>query len=131
MDQKSKSPFARIVLLVILPAAFFIWYYWPSVTVPEVQEKLQQDLPIGTSRWKTEEWFKKNRIAYSYSKDFRNDSILEDNQIKPGMYSGIIRALVKNTDRDLIVSGSIQIYILFDRNDLVAMHIVRWMGMGP
>jgi hypothetical protein len=99
--------------------------------VADVQKQLNREAPIGSPRLKVEEWVKNQKIEYSFSQDFSHDSILDENQIKPAEYNGFLVGIMRDIDRGPLVTGNIQIYFLFDKNEMVAKHIVRWVGIGP
>lgn len=120
-----------VALILLIPVAFYVWYCYQTTTVPEVEKRLSQEVPIGTPRAKVESWLDSQNFKHHYSEDFRYNTVLEQNGVDPKDYVGFITAIIRDTDRDLFVTGSIQIYILFDRNDCVAKHIVRWVGTGP
>jgi hypothetical protein len=119
------------VAAFLLFVGLLLWYLWPSATVESIQKRLNREVPVGTPRAETEEWLKRQRIEYSYSQDFRYNSVLEQNGVEPGTYSGYTAAIIRNTDRGFFVTGSIQFYLLFDDKDQVAKHIVKWIGTGP
>ncbi len=121
----------RAGAVVLLLALVWVWYTWPSATVGGVTKRLNREVPVGTSRTDAEEWLKREEIEYSYSREFRNDSDLAQNVPDPERYSGYLVAVLRDTDRDLFVTGSIRFIILFDERDRVAKHIVRWFGTGP
>ena len=124
----------RILILGLLVFALVVslaWYQYRSTTVPEVQKRLIQEIPLGTPRTKVEEWLKVEGYEHRYSTDFRFNSQLEENGIQSSDYGGYLVALIRDTEQGIFVTGSIQFYVLFDHNDLVAKHIVCWVGTGP
>ena len=130
MTRKTAKRILCVALIFLVPVVFLAWYQYPTTTVPEVQKRLSEEIPLGTPRAKAEAWIKDQGIEHSYSQDFQS-TVMEENGIRPEDYSGFIVAIIRDTDRDLFVTGSIQFHVLFDRNDLVAKHIVRWCGTGP
>lgn len=127
--KKMSNPRGVATVVAIL-AGLCVWYAWPSETVAGVERRIRRDVPEGTSREKAEEWLQREGIEYSYSQDFEYNSILEQNHIGPEQYSGYTASIIRDTDRGLFVTGSIQIYFFFDKNERVAGHVVRWIGTG-
>jgi hypothetical protein len=127
-DNRSRLRIAVIIILILVGA--LVWYLWPSATVDGAERQLNRDAPVGTPRSDVEAWLEGKRVEHSYSQDFRYNTIFEQQGIGPGVYSGYICAILRDTDRGLFITGSIQFYVLFDENDRVARHIVRWFGTG-
>lgn len=116
--------------VVAASAGLLVWWAWPSDTVAGVERRLAREVPVGTPRPEAEAWVGRQGVEWSYSQDFRHNSLFEQKGIDPGTYSGYVVALIRDTDRDLLVTGSIQFYILFDDRDRVAGHLVKWFGTG-
>jgi hypothetical protein len=108
--------------------------YWVSgTTVADVEKQLQQEVPVGTTRSDAEKWLVGRSIVHSYGdwKDFDNDSVLVENGVRPDKYSGYIGAIIRNTGPPrFLVTGNIRFFLLFDKEDRVAKHIVKWVGTG-
>ena len=135
MSQKREQRFGlstrgKVLVIILVLVAAWLWYVWPKATVEGVKQELQEHAPVGTSRAQVEAWLKQKQIEYSYSQKFGSNSTFEQHGIVPGMYSGYIVAIIRDASRDLFVTWDIYFYLFFDGQDLVALHLVRGEGTG-
>jgi hypothetical protein len=102
-------------------------------TVAQVEHQLDQALPVGSARGEVEAWLKDKGIESRYTEhpDARFSSVLNEAVSDLGAYKGVTCALLRDTDRSFLVTGSIQLYFLFGPDDRLAKRIVKWIGTGP
>lgn len=102
-------------------------------TVAQVERQLDQALPVGSTRSEVEAWLEGERIESSYKErpDANYSSVVNESVPDIGVYKGVTAAIIRDTDRSMFVSGSIQLYFLYGPDDRLAKRIVRWVGTGP
>jgi hypothetical protein len=135
MSQESNQRFGlstrgKVLVIVLVLVGGWLWYVWPKATVEVVKQELEEHAPLGTQRAQVEAWLQKKQMGYSYSQKFESNSMFEQNGIVPGIYSGYIVAIIRDASRDLFVTWDIQIYLVFDAQDKVALHLVHYEGTG-
>jgi hypothetical protein len=101
-----------------------------TTTVPEVERRVDTALPAGSTRPQIEAWLTGQGIEHSFSdKPFLESP--NDNRHPDADYSGSIAGIIRDTDRSLFVTGSIQIYFLLDADGRLKRRLVKWVGTGP
>src|SRR5262245_9072393 len=101
-----------------------------NTTVPEVERRLDSDLPDGPTRQEIEAWLASQGMEFSYRE---TPVVGSDLQKVPDIqkYHGVIVSIVHNTDRSMFVSESIQLYFLLDGEGRLANRVVKSVLTGP
>jgi hypothetical protein len=126
----------RPVLALILFASTLLGlpcYGTPKnpTTVKQVEDRISKDVPIGSSRVEVEMWLKSQGIEYSYTNNTRHTSSVERAGLDPDKLSGLVQAIIRDTDRSFMVEGSICLYFFLDKNGRTVKHMVTHVGTGP
>jgi hypothetical protein len=97
-----------------------------------MEQQLDQTLPVGSTRGEVEAWLKAKGIEPSYTDrpDAGYSSILDEAVPDVRVYRGVTTAIIRDTDRSLFVTGSIELYFLYGPDDRLAKRIVQWIGTG-
>jgi hypothetical protein len=118
-----------ILAAVITAAVVSLWiWHWQKLhsrpthpmTVEGVREKLDQSLPVGSSRAAVESYLDSQSIAHSYLDDpkFPSERRVEF-------------ALIRGTSQSLLVRGDIQIRFRFDQSGRLLDYSVQELFTGP
>lgn len=124
---------AVVLLCVALVGGCVLSRSTTRTTVAQTEKQLDRDIPAGSTRAEVEAWLKSKGIESSYTEgpDARYSSIINEEVPDTSAYKGVTAAIIRDTDRSLFVTGSIQIYFLYGPDDRLAKRIVRWIGTGP
>jgi hypothetical protein len=118
------------ILTAVITAALVGLWVWQRVkphnpvtqtlTVADVRKKLEQALPVGSSRTTVETYLDSQSIPHSYIDDskFPNERRVE-------------LALIRSTSQSLLVRGDIQIRFRFDESGRLADYSVQEVFTGP
>jgi hypothetical protein len=101
-----------------------------TTTVEEIEQKVDDALPLGSTRQKIEGWLKSQGIEYSYSEQPGAFSEIR-RQPDADMYPGVINSVIRDTDRSFWVTGSIEVSFLLNSDERLAKRLVKWVGTGP
>ena len=101
-----------------------------TTTVPEVELMVSGAVPPGSTRQEIEAWLAGQGIDFHYSDRPRSESAVS-RLPDAGNYSGLIVGIIRDTDRSLFVTGSIQIYFLLDTDGRLSRWQVKRIGTGP
>jgi hypothetical protein len=101
------------------------------MTVKQVEKKVRNGVPLGSNRLEVETWLKSQGIEYGYTDSPKHASSAENAGLEPDMLSGIVQAIIRDTDRSLMAEGSICIYFFLDKNGRTIKQMVKWVGTGP
>ena len=98
-------------------------------SVPEVERWVDAALPIGSSREQIETWLTEQGIEHSVSEIpvVECDGLHCRDVGKCLAVFGVIR----NTDRSVLLTGSIQLYFILGTDDKLTSRSVDWVGTGP
>ena len=104
-----------------------------NVTVPQVERKLDKELPLGSTRAEVENWLKAQHLGEGhYTKwpiEYYGATIT--NEVPDvSVYSGEIVSIIRDTDKSLLVTGSIQLRFLFGHDDRLARRLVYMVYTG-
>jgi hypothetical protein len=101
------------------------------MTVKQVEKKVRNGVPLGSNRLEVEAWLKSQGIEYGYHDDPKSDSSVNDAGLEPDTLSGVIQGIIRDTDRSLMVEGSICLYFFLDKEGRTVKQGVKWVGTGP
>lgn len=122
---------AVVLLCVALVGGCVLSRSTTRTTVAQTEKQLDRDIPAGSTRAEVEAWLKGKGIESSYMEGPDVYSVPNEAVPDIGVYKGVTAAIIRDTDRSLFVTGSIQIYFLYGPDDRLAKRIVRWIGTGP
>lgn len=122
---------ASAVLVLMLPlGGCLALYNRTTTTVPEVERKIDQDLPIGSSRQEVEAWLTKQGIEFSFtdSPTSRKEGLVapEDIDLYPTAISGIIF----DASHSFLVTCNITLHFLFGPDGRLQKCVVGQIGTG-
>jgi hypothetical protein len=100
-----------------------------TTTVADVQRKVDEALPLGSTRQEVETWLNNQGIEFNFS-DQPYFSIGESYPPEKSS-SGYIHFIIRNTDRSFWVTGNIEVSFLFGKDNRLTMKLVKWIGIGP
>ncbi|HSQ58771.1 MAG TPA: hypothetical protein VLM40_23820 [Gemmata sp.] len=97
--------------------------------MPEVERWVDAALPIGSSREQIETWLTEQGIEHSVSEIpvVECDGLHCRDVGKCLAVFGVIR----NTDRSVLVNGSIQLTFFLEESGKLTERSVKWVGTGP
>jgi hypothetical protein len=101
------------------------------VTVPEVEQKVDRALSIGSTRAEIEAWLAGQGLESSFSDQPASFSYIADHDPVASNYKGVVVSIIRDTDRSPFVTGNIQVYFLLGSDGRLARRLVRWVGTGP
>lgn len=99
-------------------------------TVSEVEREVDTAIPLGSSRRDIEAWLAGQGIEFSYSDQPASYSQIAKRDAEASSYQGIVVGIIRDTDRSLFVTGSIQLFFLLDAEGRLAWRVVEWVGTG-
>ena len=127
-----RAAFATLSLVpVLLLGGYLATYGHTTTTVAEVERDVERGLPVGSSRHEIESWLAIHGIEFSFAEEPGSVSTVLAAVPDIGRYPSVVTAIVRDTDRSLWVTGSIQLYVLLGADDRLQKTIVRWVGTGP
>ena len=118
------------ILAAVITAALVGLWIWQRVklhniptltlTVADVRKKLEQSLPVGSSRTAVENYLDSQSIPHSYLDDskFPNERRVE-------------LALIRSTSQSLLIRTDIQIRFQFDESGRLLDYSVQEVFTGP
>jgi hypothetical protein len=96
------------------------------ITVREVDQAINRELPLGSTKGQVVEFLDKKHIQHSELVVVRYDSDYPDNLEKR-----LINAAIPKVKTRLLVEWGIYITFRFDEADRLIDHRVKWVGTGP
>jgi hypothetical protein len=102
-----------------------------TVTVIEVEHRVDSALPLGSSRQEIEAWLTDQGFVCSYEVLPVIDTTLAKRVPDMDRYHGVITSIIRDTDRSFFVTGNILLYFLLDSQGKLARREVIWIGTGP
>ena len=100
-----------------------------TTTVPRVERKIDEALPVGSTRENVEAWLTQQGIEYSFTDKLDDYTELKAMPDIDNYPTGII-AIVRDTDHSFFVTGSITLKFLFGPDGRLQKRVVRWIGTG-
>lgn len=88
---------------------------YTKVTVDEIDQRIRKELPVGSDQTKVIVFLEANQMEHSGYLDKQKE----------------IRAILRNTSRNFLVTGSIQVVFSFDDHGRLISHIVEEVFTGP
>jgi hypothetical protein len=128
---KRKSIITCFLLSTLLVGGCLTLFRWPSTTVPEVERKIDQALPVGSTRQDVEAWLIGQGIKFNFSDTPKSHSSILNALPDIDRYPTAISGIIRDTDYSFPVSGSIELYFLFGPDERLQKRVVRWIGTGP
>lgn len=124
---------ASVVVVVTVTLLGFACVRAPKnpTSVKQVEGKVREGVPLGSSRGEMEKWLRSQGFEYGYHDEPRYDSSVRDAGLDPDTLSGIVQAIIRDTDRSLMVEGNICLYFFLGKDGRVVKHLVKWVGTGP
>lgn len=101
-----------------------------TTTVPEVERKLDQALPVGSTRQEVEAWLTGQGIGSGFTDTPRSHSTTLAALPDIDRYPSVVYGIIRHTDHSLLVSGNIQLYFLFGPDGRLQKRLVQWIGTG-
>ena len=118
------------ILTAVITAALVGLWVWQrlkphntvtqTLTVVGVRKKLEQALPVGSSRTRVETYLDSQSIPHSYIDDSKSPN---ERRVE--------LALIRSTSQSLLVRGDIQIRFRFDESGRLADYSVQEVFTGP
>jgi hypothetical protein len=113
--------------------AFFFTPAHPA-SFPEVEKRIQNAVPPGSSRVQIEDWLDSQQIEHGYAQSRPFDDGLPY-QMRTGLqekdYDGVVMVIIRDTSQSFFVRGDICIRFLIDHEQRCAKCFVYWVGTGP
>ena len=127
-----KRPAVTIGLLaaVLLLAGCILHSRLTTTTIPKVEKEIDSALPVGSTRQEIEAWLTGENIEFGFTDKLSSYTALVERVPDVRNYSGAVVAIIRDTDRDLLVSGNIQMFFLLDPDGHLSKRVVYWVGTG-
>ena len=125
MRQRALWILAAVITAGVISLCLWHWQKLHSIpthtlTVEDVRKKLDQSLPVGSSRAAVESYLDSQSMAHSYLDDPKFPS-----------ERGVELALIRGTSQSLFVRGDIQIRFRFDQSGRLLDYSVQELFTGP
>lgn len=91
------------------------------ISVEQVKEQLQRDLRLRISRLEVEAYLDEKAIPHSYQ---------EESEFDP-KFRRTESAIIRDSYRNFLITGDIQIYFRFDETGRLVDYSVREINTGP
>jgi hypothetical protein len=111
-----------------------------STTVQEVEDKIRQRLPLGSSRADVMAWFKEQGIEsheggkpvpmFTHGDKPTYATYIERSGLDPSSIGGVVSGVITDTKRDFGVNWSIQILFFLNEDGRTIKHQVSMQGTG-
>lgn len=121
---------AVIVVISGLLAFSFINAPKNPTTVKHIEDQVRKGVPLGSTREEVESWLKYQGVEYGYYDEPHVDRA-NGAELDPGDHSGVVHAIIRDTDRGFPIQGNICLTFSLDKNGKTFKHAVEWVGTGP
>ncbi len=109
-------------------------------TVQQIEDKVRDGVPLGSTRAQVEAWLKSQGIKSHYSgppnSEFMSGNTrvyptyVKNSGLDPETIGGIVSGSISDTKRDFGVTWSIRIHFFLDQNGKTIKHQVAQEGTG-
>jgi hypothetical protein len=109
-------------------------------TAKEVEDKIRVGVPIGATRSEVEAWFKSQGIESYYEGKPKPmipgadrpsyDTVIEQSGLDPETIGGTVSGGIADTERDFMVTWSLQILFFLDKDGKLMKYQVKNQGTG-
>ncbi len=130
MRRRRSAP-AGVVASALLVGGCWVRLWPTTTTAPPIERRAEAARPVGSTRPRVEAWLAARGFEFGFTDDPREHSRVAEPFPDPRPHPTAVVGLLRDTDTDFIVTGSIPVCFLFGPDGRLARRLVWWVGTGP